>query len=97
MGLLCVRVAVLRLLLLGSSELGLELSDLLVLLGLLDHDLLGLLGLGLIVALHTLADILDGRAEGLAELRQVLGPEDNQDNDENNDELRRSLLMLWSG
>lgn len=88
MGLLCVRVAVLCLLLLGSSELGLELSDLLVLLGLLDHDLLGLLGLGLIVALHTLADILDGRAEGLAELRQVLGPEDNQDNDENNDELR---------
>ena len=96
MGLLCVRVAVLCLLLLGSSELGLELSDLLVLLGLLDHDLLGLLGLGLIVALHTLTDILDGRAEGLAELRQVLGPEDNQDNDENNDELSAFGIFLPS-
>lgn len=47
MGLLCVRVAVLCLLFLGSSELGLELCDLLVLLGLLDHDLLGLLGFAL--------------------------------------------------
>ena len=74
MGLLCVRVAVLCLLLLGSSELGLELSDLLVLLGLLDHDLLGLLGLGLIVASIPSRIFLTVEPRDLPSFGRFLGP-----------------------
>ena len=44
----------------------------------------------LVLALfHALADVLDGLAKGAADLGEVLGPKDDQHDDEDDDDLKR--------
>ena len=64
----------------GVGDLGLVLDDL--------DDLLGLVVL--LVEGHALAQALHGLAEGGAELGEVLRPEDEQHDDEDDNELRHA-------